>query len=295
MKVLITGLSGQLARSLVERAASRANVEVTAVGRPELDLEIGGTAERVIAAAAPDVVINTSAYTSVDEAEDEPERAFRVNAGGAGEVAAAAVKAGAPIIQISTDYVFDGRSSRPYMEADATGPINAYGASKLAGEEAVRTANPDHLIVRTSWVYSPFASNFVRTMLHLAGERNDVRVVADQHGCPTSGLDLADALLRLAERRAAGDAEGWGETYHLAGHEACSWAEFAQTIFRCSAAVGGPAPRVVPIGTAERPTPAARPASSVLDCRRFERVFGLALPPFEQSLKTVVRRILATP
>jgi dTDP-4-dehydrorhamnose reductase len=290
MKVLVTGSSGQLARSLLERASSWSNFEVVAVGRPELDLEIRGSAERVIAAAAPDVVINASAYTAVDEAEDEPERAFRVNADGAGEVAAAAFNAGAPIIQISTDYVFDGQSNAPIREDTPTSPLGVYGASKLGGEEQVRAANPQSLILRTSWVYSPFGQNFVKTMLRLARERDDIAVVDDQIGCPTSALALAEALLGAARLWSSGqDRSG---TYHLAGRGRCSWADFAEEIFRISYALGGPSANVRRIATPDFPTRARRPPNSTLDSGKFERRFGYALPDWRDSLAPVVELLV---
>ena len=171
MRVLVTGAMGQIARSLVERGAAHPQIELIAVGRPQLDLEIAGNAARAIAAIRPDVVINAAAFTAVDQAEDESERANRINAEGAGEVAAAAGAIGARVIQISTDYVFDGRAHRPYTGDEKPNPLGAYGRSKLAGEEAVRSAIPDHVIVRTAWIYSPFGHNFVKTMIRAAETR----------------------------------------------------------------------------------------------------------------------------
>ena len=286
----MTGREGQLARSLKERARGHSGIELEFVGRPEADLAVAGATAIAIESARPDMVINAAAYTAVDQAEQEPERAFRINADAAGEIAAAARAVGAPIIQLSSDYVFDGRSSEPYGEDAPTNPLGAYGRAKLAGEEQVRAGNPDHLIVRTSWVYSPFGRNFVKTMLSLGAARDEVRVVADQIGCPTSALDLADALLLVTERRHGGAAIGG--TYHLAGRCACSWAELATEIFRVSAGLGGPSARVVPIATSDYPTAAARPANSVLDSGRFERDFACAMPPWRDSLAVVVRRLV---
>lgn len=293
MKVLVTGSSGQLARSLVERAACRANVEVITVGRPELDLEIGGSAARAIAAAAPDVIINAGAYTAVDEAEDELERAFRVNADGAGEVAAAAAKAGAPIIQISTDYVFDGRKEEGYREDDGTNPLGVYGRSKLEGENRVRATMRDHLILRTAWVYSPWGRNFVRTVI-AAGAHSDVlKVVHDQRGNPTSALDLAEALINILKLWSRGDHMGLGSTYHLAGTGETTWCSFARAVMDECGRVGLPTAEIQPIRTVDWPTRARRPANSSLDCTKFEADFGFAMPEWSSSLGAVVGRLAA--
>jgi dTDP-4-dehydrorhamnose reductase len=288
----VTGREGQLVRCLLERAPYFADLELISSGRPLVDLAEPGSVATAIRAARPDLVINAAAYTAVDRAEAEPELAFRVNAQAAGEASAAAVRAGAAIIQLSTDYVFDGQASEPYREDAPTNPLNVYGGSKLTGEEAVRAANPDHMILRTSWIYSPFGSNFVKTMLRLATERGEVRVVADQLGCPTSAQDLADALLRLASARARGSSDGWGRTYHLAGSGSCSWAEFATEIYRASAAAGGPSATVVPIPSSEYPTPAARPLRTILDTSAFRDAFGFALPGWQRSTAGVVKRLL---
>ena len=196
MRVLVTGKHGQVATALLERA--RAGAELVMLGRPEFDLTEPATLAKAIVAAQPDVVINAAAYTAVDKAESEPDLAHRVNAEAAGAVAAAAAEIGAPILQLSTDYIFDGSLGRPYRENDPTAPLGVYGASKRAGEAAVIKANPRHAILRTAWVYAPFGANFVRTMLRLGETRDVVRVVADQQGCPTNALDIADALLAVA-------------------------------------------------------------------------------------------------
>ena len=206
MKLLVTGNSGQLARSLADRSATRPGIDLVTIGRPELDLAVPGSAADGINIDSPDVVINTAAFTDVDGAEEQPLRAQRINGEAAGEIAAAAASVGAAIIQISTDYVFDGNASRPYAEEAPTRPLNAYGRSKLAGEEAVRAANPAHLILRTAWVYSPFGRNFVRTMMEAATTRESLTVVNDQFGSPTSALDLAEGILALLERPGKGRA-----------------------------------------------------------------------------------------
>lgn len=295
MKILVTGGTGQLVRSLLERAEHHRGIEVATAGRPAVDLEQPGSISRAIWAARPEIVINAAAYTAVDQAEQEPDRAFRTNADAAGETAAAAREVGARVIQISTDYVFAGTGECAWRPGDPTGPLGTYGASKLAGEEQVRAANPDHLILRTAWVFSPFGKNFVATMLRLAAERGEVRVVADQRGCPTNALDLADGLLRVARAWRNGDRAGVGQTMHLAGPEPCSWAEFAKAIFEASAQVGGPVAEVRAITTAEFPTPARRPSNSVLDSSMFEATFGWQMPSWRQGLQQTVRRLLSNP
>jgi dTDP-4-dehydrorhamnose reductase len=286
MRILVTGTGGQLAQSLAERATLHPDVELIACGRPNLDLELPGSASAAMAGIAPDVVINAAAYTAVDQAEDEPERAFRINADGAGEVAAAAALAGAAVIQISTDYVFDGRGSGPYGEHAAVNPLGVYGRSKLAGEEQVRAANPRHAIVRTAWVHSPFGRNFVRSIIAAAGTRDKLTVVDDQCGNPTSALDLADGLLAMIK---AGS--GWGETYHLAGRGAVTWCGFAREIMAECAARGLPAVPVEPICTKDWPTRAVRPRNSVLDSGKFERTFGFTMPDWRSSTRVVVERL----
>lgn len=292
MKVLVTGKQGQLARALAEWSAAAPKLQMVFLGRPELDLGDLGSVARAIVSTKPELVINAAAYTAVDQAEDEPELAFRINADAAGEAAAAARDIGAAIIQISTDYVFDGTAIGPYREEAATNPLNVYGRSKLAGEQRVREANPDHLIVRTAWLYSPWGRNFVTTMLRLAEERDEVRVVADQVGTPTSVLDLAEALIALAGKWDRGDRAGRGDTLHFAGAGSCSWAEFATEIFRLSRKAGGPSAQVCPIATTDFPTQARRPAQSALDSGRFAAEVGIAARDWRESLAPVVGRLV---
>jgi dTDP-4-dehydrorhamnose reductase len=286
MRVLVTGRDGQLARSLLARDPS-----VQALGRPELDLERPETIAPAIAAAAPDVVVNAAAYTAVDQAEDEPERAFRINASGAGEVAAAARREGARVIQVSTDYVFDGSGEGPYAESAPTRPLGVYGRTKREGELAVAEANPEHVILRTAWVYSPFGRNFVRTMLALAETRDELDVVSDQRGSPTSAIDLADGILALIGAWRERPELGLGGIYHLAGGGEASWFEFAEEIFRQADRHGLPTARVKPIPTAGYPTRAARPMNSVLDSRRFAADFGYRAPPWQDSTAAVVSEL----
>lgn len=283
MTILVTGRHGQLAQSLAERGGEA----VTLAGRPELDLAIPGSALAAILAARPSLVINAAAFTAVDLAESEEAGAYRINADAAGEVAAAAAELGVPIIHLSTDYVFDGCATAPYAETAAPNPLGAYGRTKLAGEEAVRAGNPDHLILRTSWLVSPFGKNFVATMLDLGRQRDQLSVVADQHGNPTSALDLADAILLISRHWAKGDRTGLGDTYHLAGSGIASWYDLALAVQE-EAGTGTP---VSPIATADWPTPAARPAYSALDSGKFARHFGHAMPDWRTSLGSIVARL----
>lgn len=291
MKILVTGRDGQLARSLAERAQLHPKLALSFAGRPVYDLERPAALADHIRAEAPDAVINAAAYTAVDRAEDEPERARLVNAEAPGLLAAAARDAGARFIQISTDYVFDGTGQGPYREDMPTRPIGVYGRTKCAGEEAVRAAQPDHIVLRTAWVYSPFGANFVKTMIRLAGDRDSVGVVADQRGNPSSALDLADGLFALLSTWADGSRAGLGRTYHLAGSGETSWAGFAEAIFAECAANGLPSAAVTAIATADYPTRAARPANSALDSSAFERDFGFRMPEWRVSLGNVVRTL----
>ena len=293
MRLIVTGTEGQLARSLGERARA-AGVELQVIGRPQLDLADPASIERAFANAEADVVINAAAHTGVDRAETEEELATRINGAGAGLVAAAARRMGVPVIQISTDYVFDGALDRPYREDDPTGPIGAYGRSKLAGERAVEAAHPEHVILRTAWVFSPFSTNFVKTMLRLGETRAELNVVADQRGTPTSALDLADAIIAVARRLTASkDRKGLTGVFHLTGAGEANWADFAEAIFAEAETHGRKPVAVRRISTAQYPTPARRPANSRLDGSRILEVYGVAPPPWRQSLKSCVARLLA--
>jgi dTDP-4-dehydrorhamnose reductase len=293
MKILVTGAHGQLARSLAERAPRFPGIKLTAIGRPRLDLAVPGSAAEIILEQRPDLVINTAADTDVDGAEEHQQLAMRLNAEGAGEVAEAAAAIAAPVIQLSTDYVFGGIGSHPYAEDDATSPLNAYGRTKLAGEEAARAANPDHLILRTAWVYSPFGRNFVRTMFEAAGERDELRVVADQRGSPTSALDLADALLGVAQNWKRSGTTGRELTYHLAGSGDASWHELAAEVMEQRRKLGLRVANLVPISASEWPMRAIRPQYSVLNSSKFVRDFGIQLPDWRQSVSEVVKRLAA--
>lgn len=285
MKILVTGRDGQLARSLARRAADFPSLQLSFAGRPELDLAAAGSARAVIKGAAPDLVINTAAFTAVDDCETS-DQAMLVNRDGAREVAAAAAACGAALIHISTDYVFSGDG--PFDESARPNPLNAYGHSKLAGEKAVSEAHPGAAIVRTSWLYSPFGRNFVRTMMSVSETREEVRVVADQRGNPTNALDLADALLS-----AINSGRDFAGTYHIGGSGEGSWAELAEQVMDECGRLGLPAARIVPISSADWPAAAERPSDSRLDCSKFKRDFGMSLPEWHGSLTGVVKEIAA--
>lgn len=294
MRFAVTGREGQVVRSLRERAPARGH-EVVPLGRPELDLS--GSADAIIAAVAsvsPSAIISAAAYTAVDNAEDEPDAAFAVNEGGARALARAARALSIPIVHLSTDYVFDGRKNSPYSEEDLPAPACVYGSSKRAGEQAVLAETSDCAILRTAWVYSPFGSNFVKTMLRLAQERDEVAVVANQHGNPTSALDVADGALSVAANLVTDDAPQLRGIFHMTAAGEASWAEFAEEIFAGSAELGGPTARVRHIDSSQFPTRAIRPENSLLDCSRIAQVHGVCLPDWQISLKDVLRRLLGT-
>lgn len=294
MRLLITGSHGQVARAFLDVAPAARDIEACAIGRPGLDICNSPTIERALSDIKPDVVINTAAYTAVDDAEGEAERAMALNRDGAAMLAAAAAKRGTPIIHLSTDYVFDGAKPAPYVEDDATSPTSVYGATKLAGEHAVAAANPKHIILRTAWVYSPFGKNFVKTILTHAGKGTDLKVVNDQIGSPTYAPHLVEAILGVARKLAApgGAAAGpWG-IYHAAGGGEASWYEVAREILDRSAELGGPTTSLSAIGTDGYPTRAARPKNSRLDCSKLQRVFAITQPDWRSGVSLCVARLL---
>ena len=286
--MLVIGRNGQLARSLAERGGEG----VTMLGRPELDLAVPGSASAAIGVARPDLIVNAAAFTAVDLAEAEEPQATRINADAAGEIAIASRDLGVPLIHISTDYVFGGTATAPIDEGAETDPIGAYGRSKLAGEIAVRAATDDHIILRTSWLVSPFGKNFVRTMVDLGQQRETLSVVGDQHGNPTSALDLANAVFAIAAQLQAGDQTGLGQTYHVAGTGIASWFDVAVAVQDELARLGTKSATVTSITTADWPTPARRPAYSALDCSKFTRDFGVAMPDWRASLPPIVARLV---
>jgi dTDP-4-dehydrorhamnose reductase len=293
MQIAVTGRNGQVVQSLLERA-ELSKIDVRTVARPEADLARPETVEAALIDLQPDAIVNAAAYTAVDLAENEPSPAYQFNGAGAEAAARAAAKLGIPIVQLSTDYVFDGSLDRPYREDDRTGPLGVYGNSKLKGELAVAAANRDHVILRTAWVYSPFGKNFLRTMLALADKREQLSVVSDQRGTPTNAFDIADGIIavvrNLLDRPSAQELRG---LFHMTGGGETNWAEFATSIFAASFAQGGPSARVLPISTSEYPTPARRPANSRLDNSRLASVHGIRLPHWQQSLQGCVERLVA--
>jgi dTDP-4-dehydrorhamnose reductase len=237
----------------------------------------------------PDVIVSAAAYTAVDKAEAEQDEAFAVNGAGAGAVAAAAAFLGVPVIHLSTDYVFDGLKTAPYVETDPTGPATVYGRSKLAGEHAVSKATPNHVILRTAWVYSEYGHNFIKTMLRLAETRDTISVVSDQVGCPSSADDIASAVLSVAELLLKDRSADLRGIFHLSGSGETSWAGLAKHIFSIVEELTGKRISVQDIKTEDYPTPARRPANSRLDCRKFEQHYHQRLPLWQASVcKTVV-------
>jgi dTDP-4-dehydrorhamnose reductase len=283
MKALITGASGMTGAELTRQARAK-GWDATALTRKDLDVSELPAVEDAVGRAHPDVIFNAAAYTAVDSAEDDAEAAMAVNGTGAGNVALAARENHALMIHISTDYVFNGENPLPCKPDDRVAPLNVYGESKLAGEIAVRAECPDHVIVRTSWVYSHEGRNFVRTMLRAADEGRELRVVNDQRGCPTSSADLAAALITVAERAREAGATG---TYHFCNAGATTWYDFAREIFR----IRGIDPKLQPISTEDFAAKAKRPRASVLDCTSFTSAFGVEPRPWEVALKDTMERI----
>ena len=292
MKILVLGTSGQVGSETM-LADWGPDTVLIGLARPDIDMAQPGTIDAAMAAHAPDLVVNATAYTAVDKAESERETAFAVNRDGPARLAALCAEHGAALIHISTDYVFDGSKPTPYVESDPVCPISVYGASKEAGEAAVRAACPRHVILRTSWVYAAHGANFVKTMLRLGRERDEIGVVADQTGAPTSAADIAAAIVAIAKRIAEfPDSVAWG-TYNLTGAGATTWHGFADRIFQRLERAEGRRPRLRAIATADYPTPASRPANSRLDCARVRTAFGVSPPAWEDSLDRVLDRLLA--
>jgi len=291
MRILVTGAKGQVAAALLRAGARRDGINVTVLGRPDLDFERPSRA--AIAREAPDVVVNAAAYTAVDRAESEEERAHSINAERAEAIAEAAAGLDLPIIQMSSDYVFSGRKDGAYTEQDAPDPLNAFGRSKLAGEQRVAAGNPRHVILRTSWIYGEAGRNFAARMLELAKTQGMIRVVDDQYGAPTLADDIADGILKVAanllERRDEPDLHG---IFHMTASGRTSWYGFAQAIFAASGKLGGPVASLSPIRSVEYPTIAARPCNSCLDCALLAKVHGIALRHWEDGIEPTVAGLL---
>jgi dTDP-4-dehydrorhamnose reductase len=292
MRFLLFGGTGQVGEEF-RALAMPDGVELAAPSRDALDLEDADAIARVMAAEPWSVVINAAAYTQVDRAEGEEAVAFAVNAGAPSRLAAETGRRGIPLVHISTDYVFDGTKGAPYIEQDRVAPLNAYGRSKLAGEHGVRAANPRHVILRTSWAYSPYRTNFVKTILRLAAERERLAIVADQRGCPTAARDIARACLDIAMRCASDPERAPYGVYHFAGAGEASRFELAQAIVDMSSGRRAKSPQVVPIRTCEYPTPATRPPDARLDCTAVVREFGVEPRPWREALEETINRLAA--
>jgi dTDP-4-dehydrorhamnose reductase len=288
--ILVAGGAGQLATALAAQGGTR----IHRVGRPEFDFDRPDSIAATFAAANPCLVVNAAAYTAVDAAESDAAAAFRANRDGPAELARLCAAAGVPLIHVSTDYVYDGTKPISYVETDAVAPQSVYGASKLAGETAVLASGARALILRTAWVYAATGRNFVRTMLTLGQTRDSLRVVADQHGCPTAAADLASAILSIMGRiETGGWDESWPAVFHAAGSGETTWHGLATAVFENAARHGAKTPAsLAAITTAEYPTPARRPANSRLDCSRLHAVFGLRLPHWRDSLARTIDAIL---
>ena len=288
MRILVSGASGQVGHELVIRAGGY-GLEALGMTRDHLDITDDGQVADLVRRLKPGMIINAAAYTHVDNAETYSERAYSVNRDGAASLARAARHASIPLLHISTDYVFSGEARAPYREEHEVAPTGVYGASKLAGEAAIQGLLDEHLILRTSWVYGTHGHNFVKTMLRLGCQRDSLSVVADQFGCPTQAGSIADVLLQLAQRYAERGELAWG-LYHYSGRSPCTWFDFAVEIFRQAEAKGilAKRPKVSPITTAQYPTPARRPAWSVLDCTKFETTFGIETHDWHDDLSIVL-------
>jgi len=284
-RVLVVGGRGQVARALAG-AGWPEGISLSCCGRDEIDLAQPKSVAGEVARRTPDLVVNAAAYTAVDRAESEPEAAFAVNRDGPAALAEVCAELGVPLIHLSTDYVFDGCKDGAYVEDDPVNPLSVYGASKEAGERAVRGILSAHVILRSAWIYAPEGKNFVRTMLRLARESPEIRVIADQRGCPTAASEVARAIVAASGRLLAGSGE-FG-TFHFCGTGSTSWHGFAQAIFQLSQ---GPQPKLIAIPTSAYPAPARRPANSVLDGAKFRQLYGVAARPWRESLAGCVAEI----
>ena len=291
--MLVFGAAGQLGRELMALADTR-GADAIGLARAEADITDADAVARAIADKRPRLIVNCAAYTAVDRAEAEPDLAMAINATGAGILAEAADRADIPILHISTDYVFDGSKQGAYREDDPIAPLGVYGRSKAEGEALVR-AVPRHIILRTAWVYGAYGNNFLKTMLRLAQERDQLRVVADQRGCPTATLDIAEAILAVdaALQTPGSSANSVFGTYHFAGTGATTWHGFAQAIVEAQAERTGKTPPVEPITTADFPTPARRPANSELDSSLFAQTFAYRAAAWPVRTRQVIDTLLA--
>lgn len=287
--ILVTGGTGQVGTGLVH--ANRGRFELVTPGRGDFDLADRSSIEAQIASRDWAAIINCAAYTGVDKAESDQKAAFAANAEAPGIIASLSAARSIPLLHVSTDYVFDGSKTAPYVEEDPVAPLGIYGESKEAGERAVRGAGGRHIILRTAWVVSPWGHNFVKTMLRLGKERERLGVVADQIGCPTSAADIAETLLVLTENLIGGAAIQGG-TYHFVNAGEASWHGLAGHVFDRAARHGSPVPIVDAIATADYPTPAKRPANSRLSTAKIENDFGIAPRPWTVAVDEILEQLL---
>ena len=290
-KILVIGGIGQVGFELV-RAQWPAGLATQFVERDRLDLARPADVKPAVVAMRPRIVINAGAYTAVDQAETERDAAFAINRDGPAALAEACREIGAALIHFSTDYVFDGAKPGPYTEADPVSPLSIYGASKAAGDAAIAEALDRHVILRTSWVYSAVGHNFVKTMLRLGAERDELRIVDDQHGAPTAAAELARAAIHIAAALDAGKDDGFG-VFNFTGAGETTWCGFARAIFAAAAERGAKVPlRVQPIATEDYKLPAPRPRNSRLDCAKIARVYGLVARPWQDSLSDCLDELI---
>ncbi|HEY3814284.1 MAG TPA: dTDP-4-dehydrorhamnose reductase [Caulobacteraceae bacterium] len=284
-RILQFGATGQLARELIARDRGKA---VTALSREQVDLTDTRAVADAIADADVDLVVNAAAYTAVDRAESEEDLAFAVNAAAPGAMAQACARRKIPLIHLSTDYVFDGEKAGAWREDDPIGPLNAYGRTKAAGETAVAQSGARALVLRASWVFSPYGRNFVKTMLNAARTRDVLDVVDDQHGRPTAAGEIAEFIFAVAPALTSAIGDASAGVFHFAGEGATTWRGLADAIFERAP---GPRPRIEPIATADYPTPARRPMNSVLDCEKLERVLGVRPRPWREGLAETLKQL----
>ena len=291
MKILIAGAQGQVGKELVTIAKACGH-EVIAASRGDLDVTKEAGVIAFIIEHQPDIVINAAAYTAVDKAEKEQDIAYEINSNGAKNLAIACSKQKIPLLHISTDYVFDGSKAEPYSESDKVSPLGVYGDSKWQGEQAVRQQLVEHIILRVAWVFGAQGNNFVKTMLRLGKERDELNVVADQFGGPSSAKNIAETLMTLAERYQKDKNLQWG-TYHYCGMPKTNWYDFAKEIFKQAKEKGliSKTIQVNAITTAEYPTPAKRPSNSMLDCEKIKNTFAIEMPNWKEALKEVVKKV----
>jgi dTDP-4-dehydrorhamnose reductase len=288
-RILLVAKIGQVGWELQRTLAPMALVR--SVDFPEIDLGSADSIRGWVREVRPQIIINAAAYTAVDKSESEPDLAMKINGVAPGILAEEAAKLKALMVHYSTDYIFDGTKTEPYVETDAPNPLGTYGRTKLAGDEAVRATGGAHLIFRLCWVYGARGQNFMLTMMRLAREREQLRVVNDQFGCPTWSRMIAETTaLALKQAVAADDWAALSGTYHLAASTSTSWHGFAKAIIDLMPAEGKKCSSVQAISTSEYPTPTKRPAYSVLDCGKLERVFGLRLPAWDESLRQVLEK-----